>query len=165
MSKTFIGRWLPIAGVVLAVAFYFGYQQFDTWRTTQKFTNLERDIDVLITELQKQGITEVTKSKYCLRDGEKFGGGQLRCSIILSSTLKGENNDMEIVFDKSVKSLSDSGFVKGSEMDKQERIIYVPYANNNFTCRLTLTKESSENTQFEFYCIDAVNKPVYPVME
>ena len=158
-------RLLLIAVPVLLLVIYYSYNQFDAWRTSQKFANLEQDIDTLKSELEKQGIQEISKNKYCLRDGEKFGGGQLRCSVTVSSTTQTSFKDAESLLKKIEEALVASNFQSNGEVDKQDKIVFVPYAYNKFYCRLLLTGENINNTQLEFYCIDAVNHPVYPINE
>jgi hypothetical protein len=148
-----------------ALIAYVGYGQYDSRQTKQKFANIEQGIDSLKAELEKQGINDISKNKYCLRDGEKFGGGQLRCSVILSSTIPIGFKDVEPLMKNIEKALLDSNFQKNGEIDKQEKIIFVPYSHNKSYCRLLLTSENIEKTQLEFYCIDDVNQPIYPVIE
>ncbi len=154
-----------IAVPALMFGIYYGYNQFDTWRTSQKFTNLEQDIDALKSELEKQGIQELSKNKYCLRDGEKFGGGKMRCSIILSATLQKNNNEDPFSIDMIDGVIRMQDFVRNEEIERFDKISHGTYSHQELACRLTLTDENIENRQFEFYCIDAVNKPIYPVTE
>ncbi|MCW1908071.1 MAG: hypothetical protein KIH63_001880 [Candidatus Saccharibacteria bacterium] len=143
-------RLLLIVVPILLVGIYYGYTQFDTWRTGQMFASLEQDIDVLKSELEKQGMQEITKNKYCLRDGEKFGGGQLRCEVGLG--MRGDKATIAGAVEKF-------GFERLSPTENN-RVQFL-HTHTNTDCFIN----SSNQSNVDFYCIDAVNRPIYPINE
>lgn len=148
---------------IIVLVGYFGYVQYDSWKTKDTFSKTEQDLDAMMNSLEEQSVTNVQKTKSCQRDHVKFGEGQLWCKIELSG--RGENYE-KISLGIIDKISTNSSFSKIIQPTAPYTVTIVEYRHRTGSnCYLNIRKEADGLTNVNFYCTSAVNKPIYPVKD
>ena len=140
----------------------WGINYYEQRQLEKRFSILENDIDRLQENIKKSipGVT-TEKTKHCRRDGEKFGGGTLRCYIELSS-IAAQKEQLISSFGKSLQTNSWSGLRKSN---LNEPLADSTYKNNisQIECRLRISKTGDRSAQEAiFTCFEKSARSFYP---